>query len=277
MAAKAVNSLWLFLISSIVYLAGMAAIVWAFARWIDHRNPLDFGFHFNKKWLMDFGIGLLLGAFTLSAVFFIEWKMGWLKISSVNRSVFNESFVLIGLTTFISLLAIAVGEEITFRSYQIKNLSEVLSGKHSGRKSVLIALFETSVIFGLAHMGNPNATLMAFINIILAGLLLGLGFILTGELALPIGLHLTWGFFESFIYGYANSGQMPMSWVIGSKINGPKLWTGGPFGPEAGLLVTILLIFDALFIVAWIKISRKKIEVRSDLAEYHETNDLTRP
>ena len=117
-------------------------------------------------------------------------------------------------------------------------------------------------------MGNPNATLMGGVNVVLAGLLLGLGYLLTGELALSIGLHLAWGYFEEFVYGFANSGQIPSSRLIGSEVIGPELWTGGGFGPEAGILVTLLIMVNALLIIVWVKFRRRWQGIRAELAEY---------
>ena len=46
------------------------------------------------------------------------------------------------------------------------------------------------VLFGFAHMISPNATVLSSVNIALIGMWLGLGYVLTGSLAIPIGIHI---------------------------------------------------------------------------------------
>ena len=82
----------------------------------------------------------------------------------------------------------------------------------------------------------------------------GLGFVLTGELALPIGLHLTWNLVQGNLYGFPVSGKMQYATtVIAVEQHGPELWTGGAFGPEAGLLGILATVAGMAAIVGWVK------------------------
>ena len=56
-------------------------------------------------------------------------------------------------------------------------------------------------------MTNPNATWLSTFNIVIFGLLFGTGYVLTGELALPIGLHFGWDFVQGFVFGVVASGN----------------------------------------------------------------------
>ncbi len=96
------------------------------ARWPDRRPFEDYGFHFSREWWLDLAFGFLLGAFTLTAVFLIEKAAGWLKVAATARTVFTGYFPLIALTAVLNSAAIAVGEELTFRGYQVRNLAQGL-------------------------------------------------------------------------------------------------------------------------------------------------------
>jgi membrane protease YdiL (CAAX protease family) len=60
--------------------------------------------------------------------------------------------------------------------------------------AVLLSYLLTSLFFGLLHANNAKATLVSSLELTLFGMLVGLGFILTGELAVPIGIHVAWNF-----------------------------------------------------------------------------------
>jgi CRISPR/Cas system-associated protein Csm6 len=62
-----------------------------------------------------------------------------------------------------------------------------------------------------------------------------------------MGMHLGWNFFEGVGFGFHVSGLdiYPLTRI---QIHGPDLWTGGAFGPEAGLIVLPALILGALLI-----------------------------
>lgn len=101
------------------------------------------------------------------------------------------------------------------------------------------ALVVSSSLFGAGHAWNPNASVAACAFIALgAGPLLGLSYKATGRLWLPIGLHFGWNFAEGGLYGGAVSGRSIHS-LLGLRLEGSDLLTGGRFGPEASILALI--------------------------------------
>jgi uncharacterized protein len=97
---------------------------------------------------------------------------------------------------------------------------------------------------------------------------LGLAYVLTGELAIPIGIHITWNLFEGTVYGFAVSGSAPEASLIHLEQGGPKLWTGGPFGPEAGLLCTISCTIALALVALWVRARHGQLRFDADLACY---------
>ncbi len=251
-----------------LYILGGLRIAWALGRWLDRRRFAEFGFHLDRAWWLDLGVGLVLGAASLSAIFLVQWAAGWIQITSVAKSQFEATFAVAAASILLAMVAVGINEELVFRGYQIRNLAEGLSFRAGSRKRVVAALLLTSVFFGVMHLPNPNVSLLGWANVALAGLPLGWAYVLTGQLALPIGVHIAWNFFELFVYGFATSGLSSMGWLLGSEVNGPALWTGGAFGPEAGLIVTMTTVADALLIGAWVKLTDRWKGVRGDLAEY---------
>jgi membrane protease YdiL (CAAX protease family) len=126
----------------------------------------------------------------------------------------------------------------------------------------------SSVIFGFLHAFNPNATPLSSISIAAAGLLFALGFILTGDLAIPIGIHITWNFFEGNVFGFPVSGVTSSTTFIQITQSGPVAWTGSAFGPEAGLTGLGAIALGCILILAWMRFSGRKIQLQDKLAQY---------
>ena len=107
--------------------------------------------------------------------------------------------------------------------------------------NVLVALLISAVVFGIAHIINPNATVVSTIGISLAsGVLFGLLFKYYRTLWVPIGIHWSWNFFQGTVTGSPVSGMVPDYSILNSVTSGPELLTGGSFGPEASIILMIL-------------------------------------
>jgi CAAX protease family protein len=134
--------------------------------------------------------------------------------------------------------------------------------------AVVLAWAISSSLFGLGHLGNPNATTVSTVNIAFAGLLLGIGYVLTGRLAIPVGLHITWNFFQGNVFGFPVSGLEPVGATVFSiEQGGPLLFTGGVFGPEAGLLDIAATLVGSLLILLWVRIRSGKAVIETSIAE----------
>jgi hypothetical protein len=126
-------------------------------------------------------------------------------------------------------------EEVVVRGYLLTNVAEALR-PFGPWGAVALAVALSSVTFGALHAANPNATAVSVAGIALAGVMLGLGYVLTGEVGLPAGLHVTWNVFLGPVYGLPVSGADFGVSLLVVRTSGPALLTGGAFGPEAGLL-----------------------------------------
>jgi hypothetical protein len=105
----------------------------------------------------------------------------------------------------------------------------------------------------------------------MTGIAFGTGFILTGELAIPIGLHIAWNFFQANVFGFPVSGlSYPAEIVTLFKTNnsGPEKWTGGVFGPEAGIFGLLAMLIGIFLTIIWIRFRRgiKFREIHAPLA-----------
>jgi hypothetical protein len=242
--------------------------VWFAGRFLDRRRFADFGFRFSPSWWVDLGFGLALGALMMTAIFFIELATGWASITETFKSGVNGiAFPIEILWALITVLCVGIYEELLGRGYQLKNLAEGLNFKFfSSKGAMVLAALHTSALFGLLHALDPNATIISTLNLMLAGLLYSTAYLLTGELAVPIGYHIMWNFFESSVFGFPVSGMDLSTTFIDIRQSGPRLWTGGAFGPEAGLVGTGARLVGILLIIGWMRLRYGKVSLQEKLA-----------
>ena len=238
-------------VEAVVYLLLIGAILLLASRLLDRRRIIDYGFHLSRGWWIDLGFGLALGTLLLLGILVLELAMGWIKVAGTFATAPGQPFGATILVGFIVVLCVAVGEEVTWRGYPIKNLAEGLNWRLIGpRWATVIAVLIPALLFGLAHATNPNATMLSTINIMIFAVLFAAGYVLTGELALPIGLHFAWDFTEPGIYGAINPGNTIEKSLFTSKITGSELLTGGQFGPGNSIQAAIFCLIAGLLFLS---------------------------
>ncbi len=239
---------------NLIRLATVLIAAWIVATLVDRRPFQNYGFHLDRNWWVDLAGGVLLGALLMTGIFVLEWWAGWITVTGRWVSYMaGIPFALAIWSPLVLFIVVAIAEELLARGNQTLNMTEGL--RPLGRRSsILAAWFLSSIIFGWLHFSNPNATWLSTFNLMLAGLFLGVGYLLTGELAFPIGLHFAWNFVQGNVFGFPVSGKSAMgATVIAIDQGGAPLWTGGAFGPEAGLVGVLAMGVGALMTLLWMR------------------------
>jgi hypothetical protein len=83
--------------------------------------------------------------------------------------------------------------------------------------------------------------------------MLAAGYALTGELAIPLGLHFSWNYAQGALFGFPVSGVRVGLAVVRTRETGPDLLTGGAFGPEAGLLGVAAVLLGIGCVALWVQ------------------------
>ncbi len=93
---------------------------------------------------------------------------------------------------------------------------------------------------------------------------------LTGSLGLSIGIHIAWDFCQGAVFGNQVAGTTPgrAASIFTVVQHGPVLWTGGGFGPEGGLLVTIAFLLGMLPVMLYIRWRYGKLGLHTQLSQY---------
>lgn len=252
-------------VQTLVIAASVLLCSWMF----DRRSIKSLGMRMGTKWNRELLIGFAMGAAAMSILFGIEYLMGWIEIQTWGpRDGYSMSSLFLSQCGLLMLMiCVGISEELLSRGYHLKNMSEGFR-RLGYIPSVLIATLLSSSIFGLLHMGNNNANAVSILGIVLAGLMLALGRIVTGSLAAPIGLHISWNYFQGPVYGFAVSGNELGKSFFQIQQQGDPLWTGGAFGPEAGLLgIFAVCALGALF-VCWPEWNQRRTRTIAALARF---------
>lgn len=193
----------------------------------------DLGLTPIKKDWKDFVVGLIAGAAGISIAFLCLILSGSIKVTGCSMR-YGECV----LISFVAYIIVGFGEEIVCRGLLMLSLKPL-------RSKIFIAVF-TSVLFAAMHLGNNGISLLAFFNLFLFGLFAAYCFIRSGSIWLPIGFHITWNFVQGNIYGFHVSGNSEYS-LVSHNVLKDNIFTGGEFGPEGGLGVTIALLLCYAF------------------------------
>ena len=254
----------LLVIGSLLSVPATAAALWVGARYVDRRLPSDYGLRIDREWWMDLGFGLALGAGLQSGIALVGLLAGWYAVDGLF--VADGSILVVLLLAVVLFVSVGVVEELLARGWLLTNLAEGLSVLGT-RAAVGLAVLVSSAIFGVAHLANPGASAVSAVVISLAGVLLALGYVLTGELGIPIGIHVTWNFFQGPVFGLGVSGlELPVA-VIALDPVGPGWVTGGGFGPEAGLLGFLAVVVGIAATVLWVRRREETVKLHESIVE----------
>lgn len=115
------------------------------------------------------------------------------------------------------------------------------------------ALISASIIFSLLHLGNPGITLLALVNIALAGCFMGSVMYAFNSIHAAVGVHITWNWVQGAIFGIPVSGTTPSGYFSTTVLSSNHLLTGGKFGAEGSIICTLVTVVLTIVFLALAK------------------------
>jgi len=222
-------------LQAVVLLVAFGFLSWLVGGRVLRFRLADFGVVPAGPGVRRFGAGLLVGLGLAALAMIIAVPVGGAAWRDDGGA--PGAWLTTVLATAALLLPAALAEELIFRGVPLVALSRAF-----GRWPALLGL---AVLFGLAHLFNPGVTPLAVFNIALAGVFLGLAFFTPGGLWTSSGAHLGWNLGLAGLAAPVSGLPLPLPW-LDYLPGGPRWLTGGPFGPEGGLLGSLCLAGGAL-------------------------------
>jgi len=228
-------------LSAILALAGVLCATWIMTRFVNRKPMAAVGLWFHPSTVKEFLSGCLLGFLMISGITLVLTSLGQAEIV-VPDEVTAGGVIAVLLIALVHFAAAALLEEVLFRGYPFQTLIQGVT--------LLPAVFIMALFFALAHLGNPNTSVLGIVNVSLAAVWLSVGYAKTKGLWLPFGLHLGWNFTQTSVYGFATSGvKFDSMQVLVAKVTGPEWLSGGAFGPEGGILATLALFICTIYLL----------------------------
>jgi hypothetical protein len=258
-------------------------ILWVMAKYVDKRPFSTYGLKVkHKAFWVDFGFGVGLGALLITAVFTVQYGLGWITIVGMYIKSTEWWFGLALLLPLVNLIAAAIFVELFFRGYLLVNLGESfnflrilyqpkpLPGSQSRKQMLLNILYArlpaltawagATAFFLLYRTADGMATSVLLLNLVRVSFLLALPFLLTRNLGMPIGLNLGWNFFAANIFGLRVPELIETKTsVLSVLIKGPVTLTGGTVGPEAGLIGMGAIVIGGTIVTFWLRYRQKQM------------------
>lgn len=200
------------------------------------------------------GVGWLVSALYLFTILICLFATRHYSVAHLN---FNLDHQLSWLSIF--LLA-AVIEEIIARGIVFRLITD--------KWNVVAGLVVSSIVFGLVHLFNPNATALSCLRIaITGGWLCAIAYAYHRTLWVPIGIHWAWNYLQSNIFEHSVPGSAlnsPPILILASK--GVKFPAGIEFDTEVSIISTAIgVAISAVYTILYFK-KKARLKTGEDVA-----------
>ncbi len=207
----------------------------------------DLGFSLHREWGREWLKGLAVAFLCYLVGFGALYVLGEVEVSSCR--FYPQSLI----SSWMLMLSVSLTEELIFRSVLLGRLLNAGINRTA-------ALLLSALVFSLLHLFNDGFSAIAFVNIWLAGVLLGIPYIYTRNIWYAVSLHLFWNWLQGPVLGFGVSGNKVADTLLTLHLPGNGLLTGGEFGFEASVICTLLLL--SAITLTWLRASRRFASVR---------------
>jgi membrane protease YdiL (CAAX protease family) len=207
-------------------------LVWAWLWLFERRHLWTIGME-RKGWLLKYLRGALLGIFMIAAAVGLSVAFGYVTLEGsgieIGVAISGSMLLLVGW------IVQGAAEEALFRGFLLPILGT--------RYGPVVGVLASSVLFALLHLFNTNLSLLAVLNLTLFGMFTAFYAFKEGGLWGVFAIHSLWNWAQGNLFGMQVSGiPVQLDAIFKLKETGPDWFTGGAFGPEGGIAVTLVLL-----------------------------------
>lgn len=202
----------------------------------------------NKgKIIKDYLLGFIFGLLMMSSVCLFLKLTGQIEITGFG---FTPDLIPVFFVNLLMWFPQGASEEVLFRGYMIPRLET--------RFKRAFAVFFSSLLFSVFHSLNAGYTPLASVNLFVIAVLFALIYLKTGNIWMTCAMHTAWNLSQGNVFGLDVSGNVAHASLINTShtANAKDLITGGAFGPEGGLAVSLVATVCIVIVIISILRSR---------------------
>lgn len=217
----------------IISFLGIHLVIFLFVKFVEKRPYSQIGLKQKNKGLKAI-TGFLIGIFSIGIASLFVILLGDGGIGDTGKiNVLPYVFIVL-----IGWIIQGSAEEFLFRGW--------IMPKASRRYGITVGIISSSIVFGIAHGANPGVTILAIINIVLFGIFAGMYAIYEEGIIGVSAYHIAWNWAQGNLFGLNVSGSDAGVTFIKVTTKSENIFTGYNFGPEGGLVVTIILAISII-------------------------------
>ena len=202
-----------------------------YTKFVEKRKAFEIS---SSGSVLEFGAGFLISMGLVVFMIVLMSLLGYYNVEGFESGkIIADKFVHFSMGSFV--------EELIFRLILFRLVEELMGSWW--------ALVIVSLLFGFAHIGNANATVWTSVAIMISDVLLIAAFMYSRRLWLVWGIHMSWNFFQTAIFGMPNSGETYKNTFIKASVNGPEWITGGSFGIEASYVAIFITLIVGVIVL----------------------------
>lgn len=218
--------------------AGLIAVFILYCRIFEKRKAASMGFR-KKGFIVEYGKGIAIGAIMFLAAYVLMVLTGSVEFMAVSSGNFS---ILYCAAFFAGYLIQGMAEEVICRGYLMVSLSR--------RYSISYSVILSAAFFAALHGMNTGVGFLAFLNLFLFGIFMGLLMVRCENIWIVGAVHSIWNFVQGNILGIQVSGLHQQPSLFTSELAADRQWiNGGSFGAEGGLAVTLVLGLSIAFLL----------------------------
>ena len=231
-------------------------ILLGWARFIDRRPLSDYGVSLSASWGLQLLVGFAVVVGVWSGWHVLASSLGWMRIDwSMAALQGVVGFKLVG-----ALVSLAINtwvQDVVFFAIVLAGAAEGLRSRDVESRRAVIGGWLVGAIFFTAIHETP--TLLDFLGTFVSGLVFGLLYVHTGELALTIGVHWGSSYAAGFVFPRRSMARQ-----------GTSLFQVTELGPLAKGMGIPLVLYPAtyLLLVLWLRHAGGELSIETGLAEW---------
>ncbi len=225
------------------------SLLWV--RFVENRPLASIGLR-KEAALKRFARGLALGLGFCAVVVLTIFMLGGYNIVALAPVLKTPSALIMIMLIFVGFIIQGSTEEILMRGWVMSAMA--------ARFGLVIAIVVNSTVFAALHLGNEgigNVNWIAMANIVLLGVFLSVYAVREGSLLGVCGWHGAWNWILGLGFGLDVSGMSidtPALIIdLDNKAGAAQWLTGGSFGPEGSVIVSLVLLAG----IAWVGLQKK--------------------